>query len=115
MRQITEISTSANQRLRLVGENNEQIDLVLQYKPTQQSWYFTLTYQGRTIGSKRVCESPNLLNQFRNVVPFGLACRVPEGGEPYFVEDFATGRVQLYLLNEAERDQATTIFETRST
>lgn len=116
MRKITEITESARQRLRIVGENNEQIDFTLTYRPTQQSWYFDMDYEGKRISSKRLTNSPNVLNQLRNSLPFGIMCVVQDGSEPYFIDDFTTDRVQLYLLNNEEKEQVTTgIIEARTT
>lgn len=102
MRQITEIDSTPRQRLNLVGENNERISFTLQYRPTQQSWYFDLSYEGFEVYGVKLLNSPNVLRQWINVLPFGISCAVPDGTDPYFVDDFTSERVVVYLLNAEE-------------
>lgn len=107
MRRITEISNSPSQRLTLIGENNEQIPFELRYRPTQQAWYFSLEFNGTVIKDRKLVASPNILNQQRNKLPFGIMCVVPDGTEPYFLDDFQDDRVLVFLLNEEEKEGVT--------
>ena len=83
----------------IVGENGETIDFTIEYKPTQEEWYFSLIYGTTIINGRKVCNFPNMLRQWKNIIPFGLACVISDGGEPNFLEDFTTGRATLLLLN----------------
>lgn len=105
MRQIVELTNSANQDMSLLGENGEVIAFKLEYKPTQGFWYFDLSYNGKTINGARLVISPNILDSYKNIFSFGIACTSNDGGDPYFVDDFVNDRVQLYLLTEEERDE----------
>ena len=102
MKQITTITNDTVQKLRLVGENNEQIDFKLRYLPSQQAWYFDLSYQGIDIDNMKLVTSPNLLRQWENYLPFGLACLTLDGADPFFIDDFIDERVQIYLLGEED-------------
>lgn len=103
MRRITEISSAATQVLDVVGEDNSIIRLTLYYKPTQQSWFADISREGFMCNGFRVVNSPNLLRQFYRNINFGLMCVVEDGTDPYFVDDFANGRCQLFLLNDDDK------------
>jgi hypothetical protein len=46
-----------------------------------------------------VCLHPNLLRDFRRVLPFGVFVRSLDGVDPILLNDFLSGRVELYVLN----------------
>ncbi len=50
-----------------------------------------------------------MLRQFRNIIPFGLACVIADGFEPVYQDDFTSGRASLYLLNEADVAEVETL------
>ena len=102
MIEITNINTSSKQRLLLEGANREIITLDLEYRPTQESWYFSLQYQDFVLNNKKIVNSPNLLRQYKNILPFGLNCVVLDGTDPYFIYDFENRRCVLNLLDKDE-------------
>ena len=102
MRKITEIGVEPKQDLNIVGENNEKILFTIEYKPTQSAWYFSIVYAGFSLYGQKLLNSPNILRQFKNALPFGIMCEVVDGSEPYFVEDFREGRCNIYILNESD-------------
>lgn len=102
MRQLTEIGIEPIQKFNVVGENNEQIELKLMYKPTQESWYFDIVYGDFVLNGQKIVSSPNLLKQYENLLPFGISCVVEDGSEPYFINDFFTGRATLNLLTKED-------------
>lgn len=53
----------------------------------------------------RITNSPNILNQFRNKIPFGLACYSTDNREPAYQDDFSTGASKLYILSAEEVEE----------
>ena len=102
MKQITEIGQEASQKLTLIGENGERITLNLSYKPSQQSWYFGIEYLSFSLHGMKLVNSPNILRQYANLVPFGISCLLVDKTDPYFIDDFTSGRAVINLLNESE-------------
>ena len=39
-----------------------------------------------------------MLRQYRNIIPFGIACLTASGLDPYTVDDFQNQASNLYLL-----------------
>jgi len=112
MIKITEITDEAKQQFTLIGENQESISFYLEYKPSQQSWYFNLEYLNTTANGLKLVNSPNVIRNYKNVLPFGISCIVTDGTDPYFIDDFINDRVQIFLLNEAEVVQIEELFRT---
>jgi len=102
MRYLNKISASAHQRFNLTGNKGQSITMTLKYRPSQEAWYADFEYEGRSINSVRIVNSPNILRKFRNIFPFGLQCVTRDGLDPVFVDDFSNQNASLYLLDEDE-------------
>lgn len=105
MRRLTEIGIEAKQVFNLTGENNQFIRLNLRYLPSQEAWFMDVSFQSVTINNIAVVNSPNLLHNYENVLPFGILCNVQDRRDPYFIDDFEQGRAFLALLTTAEVQQ----------
>lgn len=102
MKLITTITAAYKQQHTLVLENNDTADFYLEYCPRMQSWYFNISYGDITQKCIKVVLTPNALRHLRRIIPFGLAF-VSEGEvEPFRQDDFSSGRIQLFVLNEED-------------
>jgi hypothetical protein len=99
---LTTLTSQARQKLQIEGENREQITLTLEYLPRSQSWNFSIEYLEQVINGIRLTNSPNVLRQFKNTLPFGIMCSTNDGLDPFFITDFESGRATISLLNEEE-------------
>lgn len=103
MREIGNISTDGFQKQSIPTEQGPLINLEIYFIPLQLMWVISkLEFDGFTVQNIRICNSPNLLHQFSNVLPFGIACQSKEKREPTFLEDFSEGSSRLFLLDESE-------------
>lgn len=76
------------------------------YVPMQYGWFFReITYGDFTLSNLRITNHPNMLHQFRNLLPFGIACFSKDAREPTQQGDFSSLASVLYLLNQTEIDQ----------
>lgn len=105
MIEITEITNDAKQKLNFVGENGEKIVFTLDYQPFQQNWIFSLTYLDFFVSGCSLKNSANILKQYDNILPFGISCSVRDGTDPYYIDDFTTGRVKITLLTASEAEE----------
>lgn len=102
MKIIRTITAAPKQQHTLVLENNDTADFYLEYCPRMQSWYFNISYGDITQKCIKVVLTPNALRHLRRIIPFGLAF-VSEGEvEPFRQDDFSSGRIQLFVLNEED-------------
>lgn len=66
----------------------------------------SLTYNTFVLNGLRVCVSPNMLYQWKNILPFGLGCFITTANrEPTQVQDFSSNLFQLFLLTSEEVSQ----------
>ena len=102
MQQITDLSDDAKQLFKIQIENADVATLKLYFLPTQAGWFYDITYGGFSATGLRLTNSPNVLSSYFNILRFGLMCYVNDGVEPFFVDDFVTERVRLYVLSYNE-------------
>lgn len=100
---IQTITTDPQQQQAWVLQDGTQVVVQLEFKPMQLGWFFdSLVYGDFTLTGFRIVNSPNMLHQFRNQLPFGIACATKGNREPNQQQDFASGNSVLYLLSAAE-------------
>lgn len=114
MLQITQLTANARQQQNIILPDGTTMSFTLYYVPLQLGWFITnLSYPKASfeVNSIRVTTNPNMLYQFKNKIPFGLACFTDGNREPTQQEDFASGASKLYILTQAEVDEYTTILQ----
>jgi hypothetical protein len=101
-RLITNLKSQARQQIKVQIENADMATFTFYYLPSQQGWFFDVEYGDFVSKGLRLVNSYNVLTAYFNILRFGLSCQVSDGSEPFFVDDFATERVKLFLLTEEE-------------
>lgn len=100
---ITGITDAPLQTLNLVLPNGNTASMTLYFVPMQLSWVMTnLTYGTFVLNGYKIVNSPNLLLQFQNIIPFGMACFSTNNRDPQLQEDFSSGASVLYILDQSE-------------
>lgn len=100
---IQQVTADAYQKQNLILPDGTQVLFTLNFYPMQYGWFVPqLTYKNFQLQGLRITNSPNMLNQFRNQIPFGLACFTQADREPTQQEDFVSGASQLYILSADE-------------
>lgn len=103
---IKNITADTKQRQGLVLPDGSFVQITLYFIPMQLGWFITqLTYGDFVLNGLRITNSPNMLYQFKNQIPFGIACFSKDNREPSLLEDFSSGASQLYILTEEEVDE----------
>ena len=100
MKQITTLTAAPKQQHTLVLKNNETADFYLEYCGRMQSWYFNISYKDTVQNCIKVVLNPNALRHLRRIIPFGIAFVSESQVEPFQIDDFTSGRIQMYVLNE---------------
>jgi hypothetical protein len=103
---IQNITSDALQNQTLVLPDGTSFSLTIYFVPMQYAWFITqLVYGSFTLQGMRITNSPNMLNQFVNQLPFGLACYSNANREPSQQQDFSSGASTLYVLTQAEAQE----------
>lgn len=105
---IKQITSDPFQQQTLILPDGSTLFLQIYFMPMQYAWVITeLTYGTFTLNGLRITNSPNMLYQYKNQLPFGLACFSTQNREPSQQEDFSSGASNLYILTAAEAAQYT--------
>lgn len=109
MNTITTLTEYPKQLHTLVLEDNNSSEIKLFYSARMQAWFINLTFEDIQINGLKVVLSPNLLRQFRKIIPFGLAIYTEADlVEPFEIEAFSSGRVKIGILNSDEVNEIET-------
>lgn len=104
MLKISEITNDAIQNRTIVLLDETEFDIQIKYVPQQFGWFIeSLTYQDFSLAGLRIVNSYNLLYQYTDLIPFGIACFSRDDREPALQEDFASGSSELFLLTPADK------------
>ena len=101
-RLIDNLTNFADQLATIQLADGTTFDLELMFHGATQRWVANVTYGDASIMGIGVCCHPNLLRQWMNVLPFGLACTTQDLTDPFDISDFSTGRVLLYVLDPSD-------------
>jgi hypothetical protein len=104
MRQITALTADSKQRYILVGEGNLRITIILYYMPRSQGWYMNLDDGSFSVNGIRVGVSYNILYKFKNLINYGIAITSTDGLDPFYINDFTSGRIRFLLLDKNDKE-----------
>jgi len=108
MLQIQHITSAPKQKMTLVLPDGSKVTMSIEFMPQQYGWFITsLTYTDTNqntfqLNGIRIVNSPNMLHQFKNQIPFGLACYTMGNREPTQQQDFSTATSILYVLTQTD-------------
>lgn len=108
MQVLDNISNDARQKHTiLLAADSSRIVLELTYKPDVLGWFLDVTYENLDFSVKglRVVTSSNLLNQWRNILPFGILVQCKDAQDPLLLDDFLVKRARISILSKDEVQQ----------
>lgn len=79
------LSSDAKQNFQAPITGYDSVDITIEYKPSQYGWFISLVWGDFSINNERISISPNLLRQFKNVLPFGILISGFQAEEPVFI------------------------------
>lgn len=107
---ISNLTNDPLQQTKITLPNGNPCTITLNFVERQIGWYITnLSYPAGnfTLNGFRIVNSPNMLYQWSNLIPFGLACVPNQDREPTQINDFMSGACSLYVLDQSEVDAVT--------
>lgn len=105
MKILEGIRATGTQKLITAADNGDSIEITLYYLPAVQAWMMDISSGTFQLNKFRLFNSLNVLVQYQNIIPFGLAVLIHDGGEPFLINDFSSGRCLLALITPDEVDQ----------
>lgn len=111
MRLLNQVTANPSQMQRVILSDGSTFTITIVFKPMQLGWFISdLTYGDFNLKGVRIVTSPNILYQYKNVLPFGIACYTSENREPQLQQDFSSGNSKLYLLDEDDVAEIAELF-----
>lgn len=105
MLRIEQITADPKQRRTVLLPSGETIEFQMSFVPMQYCWMIDfLTYKDFTLNTMIISNQVNMLQSYKNQLPFGLGCFSTSDREPSLVEDFLSGASSLYILTEEDVD-----------
>lgn len=107
MFKIQNITSYPYQSKSLVLPDGTRIEIDIQYFPLRKCWVIKrLAYQDFLYHSFKLVMGVNIIRQFKNILPFGIAVYSPEGRDPQLAEDFTEdGKHSIFILTQDEVEQ----------
>ncbi len=102
MQRITNLSDEASQLTKVVLADGSVATFEFIYNSAVERWMFNVSHPDIECDGMILCAGANVLRMFRNTIPFGLGCYSTDGADPFYIEDFASGRITLYVLDAPE-------------
>lgn len=100
---VQQVTSDPYQTQTLLLPDGGQVIIYMRFVPLQYGWFFqSIQYNNFLLEGIRIVNSPNMLHQYRNQIPFGMACFSTNNREPSQQQDFSSGNSVLYLLSQAE-------------
>lgn len=102
MKEIKGITDNPKQQLSFQVNDGNVVNMKLYFLENEIGWFFDIEYEGTSSLCHRLTNAPNIIRECRNIFPFGIGCSVIDGQEPYFADDFTSGRAILYALDKED-------------
>jgi hypothetical protein len=103
---LTGLTDQPNQLYPITLPDGSVVTMNLYFWEQQLGWYYDLSWSGQTpawqLNGQQLVTSPNILRQWKNVLPFGITVSTSDGLDPTDIEDFANGNCTLLLLDVSD-------------
>lgn len=103
MFKIEQVTDYPLQTQTIVIPDGSSFQITIRFVSMQFGWFINrISYGTFELNGLRITNSPNMLYQFQNQIPFGLACFSQSSREPSLAQDFLTEYSELYVLDQAD-------------
>lgn len=107
MKNINILTSDPSQNFTIILDDGSKVNMTINYYSQAQLWACSLTHTSLITASNpngqlnnfSLTTSLNMLRDLRGIIPFGLQLQTIDGYEPVFINDFSSGRAQLFILN----------------
>lgn len=100
--QITNLTNFADQVTQIQLSDGSVATMELIYQGAAERWIMNISYGSFVKNGLNVCTYPNVLRQWKNILPFGLMFATADQTDPFDINDFSTGRVSVFLLDSTD-------------
>lgn len=109
MRRLTGLTDDPKQQFAMVIEGYDAATVTLEYKSSQYAWFMSVVWGNFELYGERVATGPNMLRQFKDIIPFGIAVSGNNAIDPLFLTSWLTD-CSFYVLDAADVESAEAYF-----
>lgn len=108
MQLLNNLNDAADQLMSVPLADGSSVQLEFFYRPAIGRWTLNISHPLLVMNGYNLALGPNILRQWRNLIPFGIAVASTNGLDPMNVDDFKNGICSVYILSEDEVAQVET-------
>ena len=101
MKTITNLSKDYKQAFKYPIKGYSTVSISIEFRENQLAWFLFLKWGSFSINNSRIAVSNNLLDQFKNIIPFGIAIYGPDNIDPFSLDAWTRGW-SFNILNSTE-------------
>ena len=102
MKVLSGIRATGQQKLVTTADNGDVVEITLYFQSRTAVWKMDIESGDFILKGVRISRVLNMLCQHNNIISFGIGVIMNGEGEPFLINDFSTGRVQLAILTPSE-------------
>ena len=103
IRILNTLTDNAYQSVSFVTAEGETVTLTLRFIPSQETWFLDVESDSLTTRGLALTSFVNLLDPYQNKINWGLYVWSADGFDPWRIDDFTTGRIQVAVTEDLER------------
>lgn len=102
IRVLSTLNDNAYQTVSFDTKKGERVKLTFRFIPSQETWIFDVESPSLTVYGLALSAFVNLLDPYHNIISWGLYVWSKDGFDPWRIDDFATGRIRVAILEDLE-------------
>lgn len=102
IRVLSTLNDNAYQTVSFDTKKGERVKLTFRFIPSQETWIFDVESPSLTVYGLALSAFVNLLDPYHNIISWGLYVWSKDGFDPWRIDDFATGRIRVAVLEDLE-------------
>lgn len=102
IRILDTLNDNAYQTVSFDTNEGERVKLTFRFIPSQETWIFDVESSSLTVYGLALSAFVNLLDPYHNIISWGMYVWSKDGFDPWRIDDFATGRIRVAVLEDLE-------------
>lgn len=103
IRLLNTLTNSAYQTVAFTTNEGKDVTLTLRFIPSQETWFIDVESEDLTVKGLALTSFIDLLDPYHNNISWGLYVWSADGFDPWRIDDFTSGRIQLAVMEDLER------------
>jgi hypothetical protein len=107
---ISSITNEPWQIHELIITGFDSCEMEIKWNDTQSAWFARFTWGDFEVAGLKLTMSPNILSQFANKIPFGIAIISNTLQDPITLDSLSNGTTEFWILSAAEVEELAAVY-----